>query len=242
MSNNLKILPIKPDDKRKPYKTPPEEPLPQNCCRMAFIGLTNSGKTVCLNNILLRFMKDCFESIYIISPTIVNDESSRFLVEKAGEENCFENYSDRIVETIMDIQKEHLKITGEMPHIAVVVDDFITEVKQNAKIFGLFTKARHYNISLFICSQVLRALPLIARSQMSHICYFRNPNEKELEKFIEETLINFTGNKKKAYDIYKEATNTPYNFLFLDMKNMKLYQNFEKLLFSKYKEDGTYNI
>lgn len=242
MSKNLKILPIKPDDKRKPFTNPPDEPLPNNCCRMAFVGLTNSGKTVALNNILLRFMKDCFESIFIISPTIVNDESSRFLVEKAGEENCFETYNDKIVENIIQTQKDSLKITGELPHVAVIVDDFITEVRPNAKIFGLFTKARHYNISLFICTQVLRALPLIARSQLSHVCYFRNPNEKELEKFVEETLINFTGNKQMAYQLYRDATNKPYNFLFLDIKKMKLYQNFEEEIFSKYNEDGTYNF
>ena len=131
---------------------------------------------------------------------------------------------------------------GEMGHVCLVIDDFITEVPQNAKIWGLFTKARHYNISIIIASQMWRKIPALARTQLTHIGYFRTANELELQKFIEEVIINYTGSAEKALDIYMKATAEPYNFLYLDMNNFKAYKNLgDELLFSKFNEDGSYN-
>jgi hypothetical protein len=131
---------------------------------------------------------------------------------------------------------------GEMGHVCLVIDDFITEVGPNAKIWGLFTKARHYNISIIIASQMWRKIPALARTQLTHIGYFRTANELELEKFIEEVFINFTGSFQKSLDIYMKATEKPYNFLYLDLGDFKAYKNLgDELLFSKFNEDGSYN-
>ena len=240
-SSKLNILPIKNDDRRQPLGKDIPEPLPQKSFRMGLIGYSGSGKTVVLNNILLRFLKDKFDAIYIISPTICNDDSTRFLVKYAGKDNCFESYDDKIITHIIDMQKMGDSM-GVMGHVCLVIDDFITEVPQNAKIWGLFTKARHYNISIIIASQMWRKIPALARTQLTHIGYFRTANELELQKFIEEVIINYTGSSDKALDIYMKATAEPYNFLYLDMNNFKAYKNLgDELLFSKFNDDGSYN-
>ena len=237
----LKILRVIENDKRKPLGDDIPEPLPQKSFRMGLIGYSGSGKTVVLNNLLLRFLKDKFDAIYIISPTICNDDSTRFLLDYAGKDNCYETYDDRIITHIIDVQKMADEF-GEMGHVCLVIDDFITEVPQNAKIWGLFTKARHYNISIIIASQMWRKIPALARTQLTHIGYFRTANELELQKFIEEVVSNFTGSIDKSLELYMKATAQPYHFLYLDMNNFKMYKNLgDEMLFSKFNDDGSYN-
>ena len=101
-------------------------------------------------------------------------------------------------------QQETLKQLGNMQHILIIADDFINSLPQNSLFWSFFTKARHFLCNIFTMSQVWRKIPNVARTQLTHICYFRN-NHLELLKFIEEVMINFTGNKKKAIEIYETS-------------------------------------
>ena len=238
---DLTILPIKEDPQlSKKFRSHVPQPLPQKCFRWAFIGNSGSGKSCCAFNICMRFMKGAFSQIYIISPTLVADESARFVCQLAGKKNCFEKYDDSIIENIMK-QQETLKELGNMQHILIIADDFINSLPQNSLFWSFFTKARHFLCNIFTMSQVWRKIPNVARTQLTHICYFRN-NHLELLKFIEEVMINFTGNKKKAIELYNQCTANPYEFAFLDLEKQNIHYNLtKKPIFRKFAEDGRYS-
>mgnify|MGYP003144634372 CR=1 FL=1 len=238
--DDLTILPIKEDPLlSKKFKTRVPNPLPQKCFRWAYIGSSGSGKSVCAFNVCMRFMKGAFSQIYIISPTLVADESARFVIRLAGKKNCYEKYNDKIIQGIIK-QQETLKELGNMEHILIIADDFINSLPENSAFWPFFTKCRHYMCSIFVMSQVWRKIPNVARQQLTHISYFRN-NHLELQKFIEEILINFTGNKRKAISIYNRCTTKPYEFAYLDLENYNIHHNFSRdPIYKKYNDDGTY--
>jgi len=239
--DELTILPIKEDPAlSKKFKTKIPKVLPQKCFRWAYIGASGSGKSCCAFNVCMRFMKGAFSQIYIISPTLVADESARFIVKLAGKKNCFERYDDKIIANIIK-QQETMKELGNMQHILIIADDFINSLPNNSLFWSFFTKCRHFLCSIFTMSQVWRKIPNVARQQLTHICYFRN-NHLELLKFIEEVMINFTSNKKKAIQIYNLCTSKPYEFAYLDLVKHTIHHNFSKIpVYSKYNEDGTYS-
>lgn len=240
-TKSLEILPIKPDGTRKPFPIGVIDPIPSNNFRLAFIGFSGAGKSVAMNNLVLRFLRGAFDAIYLISPSLIADETCRFLVQFAGEHNCFEEYDDSIIDGILDLQRR-AKENGNMGHVLICVDDFIGELKQNAKVWSLFTKARHYNCSIIINSQAWKKIMPVARAQLTHIAYFRQGNQRELEKFIDEVLVNFCGNKKKAQELYLRATFKKYSFAFCDLQKFEIWRNFTEKIFNKFNDDGTYNF
>ena len=93
--------------------------------------------------------------VYIISNTINNDRTSRFLKEQFPE-TIFDDLSriDEVIQNIIDYQDSFPR--GEKPFIAVVLDDFLG-IKKSSKINYLATRARHYNIGLLLFASFQRS-------------------------------------------------------------------------------------
>ena len=82
-SNVPRIYPVKPPPKEKPRKvTHPN--LPELPCIMCLVMPTKSGKSTILSNLILRdeFYKGAMDNITIMSNTIDQDVTSRFLRKK----------------------------------------------------------------------------------------------------------------------------------------------------------------
>jgi hypothetical protein len=87
-------------------------------------------------------MRDAFDTVYIISNTINNDDTSRFLREQFPN-TIWDTYDDNLIKNIVNYQKSFPK--KKMPKIAIILDDFVG-IKPNAYIYYLATRFRHYNI------------------------------------------------------------------------------------------------
>jgi hypothetical protein len=197
------------------------------------IGKIKSGKSVLINNMYLKneFFGDLFDSTYIISNSIYNDESSRFLRE---EDNviCFDSYDDAIVDRIIKTQSSYPK--DKQPNISIIGDDLIGSLKQNAKLYQLCTRSRHLNIkNLVLTTQNFKSIPRIVRNNVTYLIVFWNiNNEKELE-MINEEYGHFVGNK--FIDLYKtHIQKDPYAFMYINFENGKTYKRFNELLHSNY--------
>ena len=117
---DLTILPIKPDGTEKKLKRPIHPNLP-NIATGQFgicIAKVKSGKSTLNSNLLLskHFYKDQFDMVYIISNTINNDRTSRFLKE-AFPCTCYDKYEDSIIDNIVEYQ-DSFKSKKEQPFIA----------------------------------------------------------------------------------------------------------------------------
>ena len=238
---DLEIHPIQPDEEVAPFPKEIAEPLPGSDGHpfvMVALGKRKSGKTTILNNLILKdsMMRNRFSQIIIISPTIIYDQTSRFLVEEAGKYNCFDVYNDGIIDRIIDFQAA--KDKKERKHILLIADDLIGTMKRECKAFSLSSRSRHYLISIIYLTQNLRTLSPVVRGNATHWCLFRNPNMKEMEKVCEE--FAFLGSRDNVYRLYEHITQTPYNFMYVD-DDYNVWENFTKKIWSKFNESGGYN-
>ena len=117
---DMTIYPIK-DDPTKPIYREVGEPLLKPPFTYAFVGFRGSSKTTTLMNLMLRPYpfygasdkqnpKDpnsmpVFDNIFVISPTIGLDSTSKPLLKIVPPENIFTDYSDEMIDQILLYQK-----------------------------------------------------------------------------------------------------------------------------------------
>tara|TARA_R110002167_G_scaffold310654_1_gene515566 strand:+ start:368 stop:1144 length:777 start_codon:yes stop_codon:yes gene_type:complete len=232
---DLEVLPVKDMRGNTKLKKKIHKNLPQIPSCGLIASPVCSGKTTLLSNLFLNdaFYKDVFDYVYILSPTIYNDNTAQHLLDEF-EDTVFDGYKDEYLDTIINTQLSYGE-KKDMPLIAIVIDDCVGDIKKGSKINFLITRYRHYNIGMIILSsQLFRAFTNTIRTNCNFVILPYQPNEKEQEKYAEE-YSSFGGinNFKK---IYEEATNdptNPYSFLYLDIKKMRAYKTFKTLLWEK---------
>ena len=188
-----------------------------------------------LSNLYLRdeFFGGLFDSVYIISNSIYNDSSSRFLKDEPYV-NCRDTYDDNEIQMIIDEQSSYEK--KDQPLISIVADDILGSLPKNAKLFQLFTRSRHYNIgNLIILTQMFRAVPNSVRNNLTYlIIFWNNHNEVELGKLNEE-YGHFCGNR--LVELYNEhILYEPYSFMYINFEKGEVWERFDRLLHKNTKE------
>ncbi len=234
--SDLTILPIKESGEEQKLKRPIHPNLPNIATGQLGIMISpvKSGKSTIISNLILSpaFYRDQFDIVYIISNTIHNDATSRFLKEQFPE-TIFDKYSDETISNIINYQKSFPK--NKQPFIAIILDDFLG-IKGNSMIYHLSSRFRHYNIGLLLmASQLFRGLPPVLRANATFVILGSpNSSEFELAKMAEEYGGAF-GGEKHFLQLYKDATPNRYDFLYLDLSSNppKAYSNFTKQLFPK---------
>ena len=93
------ILPVKDPPKEKPRKIVHPN-LPELPTIMCLVMPTKSGKSTILSNLLLRedFYKGVFDNVTIMSNTIDQDVTSRFLRKAC---DCYTGYDDNVLAGII---------------------------------------------------------------------------------------------------------------------------------------------
>jgi hypothetical protein len=238
---NLEVLPVKQNPAKKKLKRPIDPRLPDISTGQVgmIIAPIKSGKSTIISNLLLNpnFYKDLFDNVYIISNTINQDDTSRFL-RKQFPNTIYDNMEDldNIIGNIIETQSSFPK--EEMPFIAIILDDFLG-IKPGSKIFQLASRSRHFNIGLLIfASQLLRAVPSVVRANSTFaIMGGPQPNQKELIKATEEFGSRY-GGERNYLKLYDKATEDPYNFLYLDLQSNPsvAYKNFNQMIYKGNRE------
>ena len=258
-SSDMTIYPIK-DDPTKPIYREVGEPLLRPPFTYAFVGFRGSSKTTTLMNLMLRpypfygasdkinpkdpKTRPVFDNIFVISPTIGLDSTSKPLLKIVPPENIFTDYSDAMIDQILLYQKNQ-----EPPRekTLIICDDILglggKGLGPNSKIYRLPAVLRHYDCSVCYLVQILRgggSLPPITRNNIEGWFLYKNPNSREIEKMGEE--FGAFGGKKNFYKLYRDAVMAkPYSFLFLDSRKYIAYSNLQVKMWEKYAEDGTFN-
>ena len=243
MSEDLEILPVKKieekDTKKGTVKLNPVLPgAKENGKLKPFLLViqapVRSGKTNLIINLLYNqhfSYKKFYEEIIYISPTIENDDTGKAIMKDEDIVKITEqlDHLDLILESIVDIQKTKLK--EERTHTLIVLDDCLGLIRTLGQSYfsTLCSKYRHWRISLWITTQNFRALPPTCRYNATSYIIFRTNNRKELTKMEEEFEGNFP-----FFEIYTMATKEKYNFLYLDMEEIKAFRNFKELIYEKY--------
>lgn len=238
---DLKVLPVKklPEKETVQKKRKLDVRLPgateDGGYRPALVVIqapVRSGKTNLITSMLYQdnLMRGIFDDILYISPTIENDETGWAVRKDDSVIKLTENLHDIdiILESIVEIQKH--KPNEEREHQLIVLDDMLGLIKTagNSYFSTLCSKYRHFKVTLWVSTQNFRSLPVTCRYNASHYIIFKTNNKKEREKMEEELDGNFP-----FLELYAEATDQKFNFLYLDMQNIKAYKNFNELIYEK---------
>ena len=196
------------------------------------VSPVKSGKSTLISNMLLNTefydAQERFDSTHIISNTIANDVTSRFLQEAF---DTYDQYNDAIIDGLVERQKTFKK--QEQPEIAVIIDDCLGSIKREGRVNHLASRFRHFNIKLLvISSQNFRSVsPIIRQNATNVIIGSPFPNRKELLKVAEEYGDLF-GGPERFIQLYKKATPDRYNFIHIDLQENPpiMYRNFDTVM------------
>ena len=232
-----KVIPVRDPDPVKSIHPEVHPNLPQiegfgGGALVLLISPVRTGKSTLISNMLLNDefydAQERFDNTTIISNTISNDITSRFL-RKAFDTH--DAYDDSIIEGIVKKQKSYDK--EDQPEIAVVLDDCLGSIRREAKINHLASRFRHFNIKLLIISsQNFRMCsPIIRQNATNVIVGSPFPNQKELGKMSDEYGDVF-GGAENWLKIYAQATPNRYDFLHMNFQNNppQAFRNFETLI------------
>tara|TARA_R110002012_G_scaffold278380_1_gene466010 strand:+ start:602 stop:1480 length:879 start_codon:yes stop_codon:yes gene_type:complete len=237
---NCKTIPkvLKVVDPEKLFTKPCNEILPQPPACVIICSPIKTGKTTLLSNLLLNpnfYGKDYFDEVVIISNTIANDITGRFLLKSF---TCHSIYKDKIVLDLLKRQDKdgEQNEEGEKDHrkdVALIFDDILGSIKRESVANYISTRFRHYNIKLLVYStQTPRGIASMVRQNCTDfIMGSPFPNQKEKEKIMEE-YGDLYGGQKNLEKIYKLCTPNRYDFMYLSMQDNppKAYKNFETLI------------
>ena len=199
---------------------------------LILISPVKTGKSTIISNLLLNKdfydAQENFDDTYVISNTISNDITSRFLKDAF---DVFDRYDDRTVQDIIEHQKKFSK--EEQPQVAMIVDDCLGSIKREATINHLASRFRHYGIRLLVfSSQNFRAVsPVIRQNATNVIIGSPFPNRKELGKVAEE-YGDLYGGADQFLKLYQYATPNRYDFIHLDIQSNPplMYKNFDEVI------------
>ncbi len=152
----------------------------------------------------------------------------------------YDEYNPEALEKIISTHKKVIeyqkskKEKNKLFSILVVVDDFADDIqfsRSSKLLHALFTRGRHSQISTIVSTQKFTAIHPIIRVNASELYVFRLRNYSDLQTFLDE-LGGVVGNKQTLLEMYKEATNTPFSFLYCRLtekdKNQMFYINYNK--------------
>jgi hypothetical protein len=227
--NELKILKVKDADTGKSKPLHPHLPEPPACVLM--VSPVKTGKSTIISNLLLNdkfYGPEYFDEVMVISNTINNDLTSRFIKEHFDVED---HYNDSMIEKLIERQTSFKK--ADQPEVAVILDDILGSLKSGSLVNTLSARFRHYNIKLLLFStQVFRYVSNVVRQNCTDLIVGSPfPNRKELLKVAEE-YGDVCGGQENWLKIYALATPERYNFLYMDLQAnpVKCYRNFEVVI------------
>ena len=183
---------------------------------------------------ILNIYKDCFDRIYIFSPSIdvdktwvpVKDYIEKSLkIDPKKEAIYFDHYDHDALENIITAQHkiaEHMKQQNytKIFQILIVIDDFAddpTFSRHSKLLHALFTRGRHSMISTIVSTQKYRAISKIIRVNATNLYIFRLRNYQDLEAWIDE--VSAIADKKTLLQLYNMATSVPFSFLFIKLNS-----------------------
>ena len=246
--NKLDIPKIEPinvkqyEFKQSPY--PQADKLP---FRSIIVSASQGGKGILIQNqnlmLKIYIYRGCFERIYIVSPTAHIEEAYKEVikyiekelkVDNKKEQYLFDEYNPEALAHIIDTQHKVIEYQKKnkmntLFSCLLIIDDFAedkTFMRYSKILHGLYTKSTHFGLSVITDSQKYNALAPIVRLNTSSLYIFKLKNMAEVDAFVQEqsALID----KNTVYEIYKTATQEPYSFLFVKLRESDVNKIFMK--------------
>ena len=153
---------------------------------------------------MLKFYRDCFERIYIVSPTahhideaykeVVKYIEKDLKVDNKKEQYLFDEYNPEALAHIIDTQHKVIEYQkknkmNKLYSCLLIIDDFAenkTFMRYSNILHGLYTKSRYFVLSVITASQKYNALAPTVRLNTSSLYIFKLKNMAEVDAFVQE--------------------------------------------------------
>ena len=218
--------------------------------RGILLGPSGSGKGVLLQNMILDIYRDCFERVYIFSPSINVDHTwlpvksyldNKISLSEDEPSLYYDTYDPESLQAIIDTQRkivEHQKTkrSNKLFSILIIVDDFADDpsFSRNSKLLhSLYVRGRHSQISTLVSTQKFAALSPLIRVNACSLYVFRLRNYQDLNTFLDE--VSAIVDRKTLLQMYKSATDIDFGFLFVKL-NSRSKKNMFMVKFNSYIE------
>ena len=198
---------------------------------MLLIMKVKSGKSNLMSWMLLSEQtlggkQPIFDLIYIISPTAKIDRSSQaYFREEFQDRIIVFDDLDNLEPFLRDIleyqQSFDIKSPDEEerpPRVAVFFDDISGYLKRNSLVTHLFTRYRHYNLSLFCANQTCRDLPTAVRSQATSVWLSSCYSIIERSKVLDEWSDLY---KNKLEPVWDYCCKERFNYCYLKLDDVE---------------------
>tara|TARA_R110002020_G_scaffold192980_1_gene393192 strand:+ start:165 stop:1040 length:876 start_codon:yes stop_codon:yes gene_type:complete len=189
-------------------------------------GKSNLMSWMLLSEKALGGKKPIFDLIYIISPTAKIDRSSQAYFREEFNERIIvfddlENL-DGFLRNILEYQQSFdIKSPEEderPPRVGIFFDDISGYLKRNSLVTHLFTRYRHYNLSLFCANQTCRDLPTAVRSQATSLWLSSCYSVVERTKILEEWGDLY---KNRLEPVWDYCCKERYNYCYLKLDDIE---------------------
>jgi len=171
------------------------------------VSQRRAGKSTALRSILYEHGHQ-YDEIYVISQTAKFNNDYYFVKP----EHIFNaEQIDIIIPMILSMAEDDILKKRKINRL-IILDDVMGFVRNSEEISGLFTRGRHFYITVFLIVQRISAVRPEIRNNSDVIASALSKSKEVQEFFIDEFLsANFI--KKEAYDIFRKVTNNPFHFI-----------------------------
>ena len=227
-SADLTVYEVKDERPSLPLPRPLNPVLPDIPGVLLFLMKCKSGKSNMVANMLNReeYYEGIFDKIIIVSPTVKIDKSSQ-LYFREEVEDLYEVHDDvenvnEIIQSIIDRQEEFDVNDPDNlpPRLCLVLDDISGYLQRNSLVAHIFSRYRHYNLTIFLSNQTIKILPTVCRAMATAVflssCYSTVEREKILDEWAE-----FFGGKEKMVVMWDDAVKHRFNYLYLKLDDVK---------------------
>jgi nicotinamide riboside kinase len=186
---------------------------------VTLVGKRGSGKSEMLKYLVDQH-KQAFRRIFVISPT----ESINSFYVKSGlvdKDNVFDIYEEEWAEKLISqMTKENANKTKETAsQVLLILDDCVSDTKfhQSPTIKKIYTRSRHFFLSVIITTQYLYSIPPVCRNNSDFIlCGQLNRASLGL---LNEEFCSADIDKTQFIQMYSKATKN-YGFFVINTSSV----------------------
>lgn len=176
---------------------------------LLFVGKSHSGKSFLVKHLLTELLsRKVFDFGICFCQTAELSNDYDFLPE----DSIVEGYDEKKLIKYLASLKKYAKEKGHLPKTFLIMDDILGDLR-NSKVCKKFMSSfRHYNITLFICTQFANYVSTLTREQINHAFIFRVKSEQGREA-IYKAIGGNCETEDKFYEILDDATKEKYRCL-----------------------------